>query len=251
MTSDRPILAVVGNGMVGLRFVEEAIKLGLGDTHRLVVFGDEPRPAYDRVHLSAFFEDDDDDLCLAGGEWYAENGIDLRLGVRVTALDPASRVLYGDDGGVLPYERCVLATGSSPFVPPIPGTDAAGVFVYRTIEDLQAMRAWATAGCTTAAVVGGGLLGLEAANAMRQLGLHTTVVELAPRLMAVQLDDGGGAALRTQGRGAGDRGPHRPGGRRGADEPGRSGHRPRLRGRRGRPSTPTWSCSRRASARAT
>jgi nitrite reductase (NADH) large subunit len=198
VTSDRPILAVVGNGMVGLRFVEEALAHGVGDTHRIVVYGEERYAAYDRVHLSSFFDEDGGDLELAPAAWYAAQGVELRLGVRITSLDAPSRVLYDDAGGVLPYDACVLATGSTPFVPPVAGTDAAGVFVYRTIDDLTAMRAWATAGCARAAVVGGGLLGLEAANAMRQLGLHTTVVELAPRLMAVQLDDGGGAALRSK-----------------------------------------------------
>ena len=187
---DPPILAVIGNGMVGLRFLEQAVELGLAERFRIVAFGDEAQPAYDRVHLSAFFDDDGGDLGLADEGWYAANGIELRLGARITSLDTAARTIVDDRGEVLRYEHCVLATGSYPFVPPIPGTDAAGVFVYRTIDDLEAMRAWATAGCSTAAVIGGGLLGLEAANAMRQLGLHTTVVELAPRLMAVQLDDG-------------------------------------------------------------
>jgi nitrite reductase (NADH) large subunit len=197
MSSPAPVLAVVGNGMVGLRFVEEAIAQGLHERFRLVVFGAEPCPAYDGVHLSSWF-DDDGDLTLADEAWYAAKGIELRLGTSVAELDPVRRRLLDEHGEVLEYEHCVLATGSAPFVPPIPGTDAAGVFVYRTIEDLQAMRAWATGGCATAAVVGGGLLGLEAANAMRRLGLRTTVVELAPRLMAVQLDDGAGAALQRK-----------------------------------------------------
>jgi nitrite reductase (NADH) large subunit len=197
MTTPRPVIAVIGNGMVGLRFLEEAITLGLGDQFRIVVFGEEPRPAYDRVHLSSFFDEDATDLELAGLSWYEANDIELRLNAQAVAIDPAARTITDDQGGTLVYERCILATGSYPFVPPIPGTDAAGVFVYRTIEDLQAMQAWAT-GCRTAAVVGGGLLGLEAANALLQLGLETTVVEFAPRLMAVQLDVGGGEALRRK-----------------------------------------------------
>jgi len=196
--AERPILAVIGNGMVGLRFLEQAVGQGLAERYRIVAFGDEPQPAYDRVHLSAFFDDDGGDLGLADECWYAANGIELRLGCRIAALDTTARTVVDDRGEVLEYEHCILATGSYPFVPPIPGTDAAGAFVYRTIDDLEAMRAWATAGCSTAAVIGGGLLGLEAANAMRQLGLHTTVVELAPRLMAVQLDDGAGAVLRRK-----------------------------------------------------
>ena len=198
VTTPRPILAVVGNGMVGLRFIEEALAHGLADRYEIVVFGDEPRPAYDRVHLSSYFDDTAEDLCLADPRWYEANGVELRLGSRVALLDPATRTLVDDRGATLVYDECVLATGSFPFVPPVPGIDAAGVFVYRTIDDLDAMRSWATAGCSTAAVVGGGLLGLEAANALRRLGLQTTIVELAPRLMAVQLDDGAGATLRRK-----------------------------------------------------
>ncbi|MDQ2650316.1 MAG: nitrite reductase large subunit NirB [Actinomycetota bacterium] len=197
MTSERPTLVVIGNGMVGFRFLEEAVDQRLAERFRIVVFGDEPRPAYDRVHLSSFFDDDAPELELAGPTWYEAHGIELRLGARITALDPGAKTVTDDTGAVLRYERCVLATGSYPFVPPVSGVDAAGVFVYRTIDDLEAMRAWSI-GCTTAAVVGGGLLGLEAANAMRQLGLRTTVVELAPRLMAVQLDEGGGESLRRK-----------------------------------------------------
>jgi nitrite reductase (NADH) large subunit len=193
-----PVLAVVGNGMVGLRFLEEAVARDLHDRFQVVVFGDERQPAYDRVHLSSAFDDGPDGLLLADPEWYEEHGIDLRLGQRVVRLDPHHRFLEDEDGRVLRYDECVLATGSSAFVPPMPGADAAGAFAYRTLDDLAALRAWATAGCERAVVVGGGLLGLEAANALRTLGVATTIVELAPRLMAVQLDDGGGALLRRK-----------------------------------------------------
>jgi nitrite reductase (NADH) large subunit len=196
MPTERPVLAVVGNGMVGLRFLEEAVAHDLHRSHRIVVFGAEPRAAYDRVHLSTWFDGHDLDLVEAG--WYEEHDVELRTSTQVVELDPAGRCLRDDRGGALVYDRCVLATGSTPFVPPLAGIDAAGVFVYRTIDDLQAMRAWAQAGCSGAAVVGGGLLGLEAADAMRRLGLRTTVVELAPHLMAVQLDEGGGAMLRRK-----------------------------------------------------
>ena len=110
-----------------------------------------------------------------------------------------------DRGATIAYDDCVLATGSLPVRAARAGTDAAGVFVYRTLDDLDAMRSWATPAAAPAAVVGGGLLGLEAANALRQLGLETTVVELAPRLMAVQLDDGGGAPCAATSRGSGSR----------------------------------------------
>jgi nitrite reductase (NADH) large subunit len=191
-------LLVIGNGMVGHRFVEAAVERGLHRSHRLVVVGEEHRPAYDRVHLSSFFDGStSEDLTLGAPGWYAEHGIELVLGDPVVALDTGARTATTADGRELAYSTCVLATGSAPFVPPVPGSDARGSFVYRTLDDLVAIREWA-ARCTTGAVVGGGLLGLEAANALRLLGLETTVVEFAPRLMAVQLDDGGARLLRRK-----------------------------------------------------
>jgi len=196
MEAPSPNILVIGNGMVGHRFVEAAVERGLADTHRLVVVGEERRRAYDRVHLSSLFDGNDaDDLALGDGTVYDHDGVELVLGDRVVDLDPVGRTARTEAGRIITYDACVLATGSYPFVPPIDGIDASGSFVYRTIDDLDAIRAWASA-CTTGVVVGGGLLGLEAANALRLLGLETTVVEFAPRLMAVQLDDGGGRALR-------------------------------------------------------
>ncbi len=194
----RPVLAVVGNGMVGHRFVEALVARDLQLQHRLVVFGAEPRPAYDRVHLSSLFDgmDASDLSMLAEPGWYERNGIELRCAEQVERLDPSRRTLLTASGFELEYDRCVLATGSRPFVPPVPGADAAGCFVYRTVEDVAAIGAWASAGAARGVVVGGGLLGLEAANALRNLGLATTVVEFAPHLMAVQLDPGGGRMLR-------------------------------------------------------
>jgi nitrite reductase (NADH) large subunit len=192
----RSVLAVVGNGMVGHRFVEHAVERGLHERFRIVVLGEEWRPAYDRVHLSTYFDgQSESDLRLAEPDWYAAHAIELRTGEPVRALDVTTRTLM-TDRATIAYDACVLATGSSPFVPPIPGAGAAGAFVYRTLDDLEAIRAWATAGAERGVVVGGGLLGLEAANALRLLGLPATVVELAPRLMAMQLDDGGGHVLR-------------------------------------------------------
>ncbi|MGQ0830763.1 MAG: nitrite reductase large subunit NirB [Microthrixaceae bacterium] len=190
-----PTIVVVGHGMVGHRFLEAAVERGVHRTHRIVVLSEERRAAYDRVHLSSFFDGAGaDDLALASDDWFVEHGIELALG------EPAQQLLVDDRVVVtasrrIDYDVCVLASGSSAFVPPIDGHDAAGCFVYRTLDDLEAIRAWST-GATAGVVVGGGLLGLEAANAVRLLGLHTTVVEMAPRLMAVQLDDGGGRALR-------------------------------------------------------
>jgi nitrite reductase (NADH) large subunit len=186
-------LVVVGNGMVGHRFVAAAVERGLSG---ITVLGEERRAAYDRVHLSSVFDGTaPEELALAEPDWYGENGVELVLGDRAVALDPDGGTVTTAAGRTLGYDHCVLATGSYPFVPPIRGTDAAGCFVYRTLDDLDAIRAWAT-GCRTGVVVGGGLLGLEAANALRLLGLQTSVVEFAPRLMAVQLDEGGGRALR-------------------------------------------------------
>src|SRR4051794_6471030 len=187
---------VVGNGMVGHRFVEAAVERGLLATHRLVVVGEEPRRAYDRLHLSSLFDGAGaDDLLLGDGRVYETDGVELITGDPVVALDSSARRATTGAGKVIEYDACVLATGSFPFVPPIPGSDAAGSFVYRTVEDLDAIRDRA-ARARRGVVVGGGLLGLEAANALRLLGLDTTVVEFAPRLMAVQLDDGGARALR-------------------------------------------------------
>ncbi len=192
----RPTIVVVGHGMVGHRFLEEAVARGLHESHRIVVLAEEPRAAYDRVHLSSFFDGASaEDLTLAPADWFVEHGIELALGEPAVELLVSDRTVVTATGRRVPFAVCVLACGSSAFVPPIDGHDAAGCFVYRTLDDLEAIRAWTT-GATAGVVVGGGLLGLEAANAVRLLGLHTTVVEMAPRLMAVQLDDGGGAALR-------------------------------------------------------
>ncbi|MGV9807935.1 nitrite reductase large subunit NirB [Micromonospora chersina] len=184
-------LVVVGSGMVGQRFVEA---LRARDTERrwqVTVLGEERRPAYDRVRLSAFFDGvSAEELNLHT----PDDGVELRLGEPALALDRARRVVT-TAAGEHPYDALVLATGSSAFVPPIGGVDLPGVFVYRTLDDLTAIRAHAE-GRRTGAVIGGGLLGLEAANALRLLGLSTSVVEFAPRLMPVQVDEAGGAMLR-------------------------------------------------------
>jgi len=194
--STRAGILVVGNGMVGHRFVEAAVALGIERSHGIVVVGEEQRRAYDRVHLSAVFDGTtEDELTLGAPDLYATDGVALVLSDPVVTLRTPDRTAVTAGGRIIDYELCVLATGSAPFVPPIPGADAAGAFVYRTLDDLAAIKAWA-AQCRRGVVVGGGLLGLEAANALLLLGLETTVVEFAPRLMAVQLDDGGGLALR-------------------------------------------------------
>ncbi|MCS3461830.1 nitrite reductase (NADH) large subunit [Aeromonas sp. BIGb0445] len=196
-------LLVVGNGMVGHHFIEQLVAADGLARFTVTVLGAEPDPAYDRVHLSEVFGGKAPDaLRLADPAWYAEQGVSLRLGAKVESLDRAARQLCLESGERLDYDRLVLATGSVPFVPPIPGHERAGCFVYRTLGDLDEIRD-ACAAARTGVVIGGGLLGLEAANALRLLGLKTRVVEFAPRLMPVQLDESGGALLREKIQGLG------------------------------------------------
>jgi nitrite reductase (NADH) large subunit len=184
----RPRVVVVGNGMVSHRFCERLLEFDRERSYEIVVAGEEPRPAYDRVHLTKYFsERSADALRLGPGGWYEDNGIELRVGVRVTGIDRAQRLVQTDDGGEILYDVLVLATGSAPFVPPVPGIQKRGVFVYRTIEDLEAILVH-SASARRAAVIGGGLLGLEAARAVLDAGLETHVIEVAPRLMPRQLD---------------------------------------------------------------
>jgi nitrite reductase (NADH) large subunit len=191
----RDRLVVIGNGMVGHRFVESFLEHAGAERFQVVVLGEEPRPAYDRVHLSDLFSGRTPaDLALGSAEDYAAHGVELRVGMRVKAIDRDACCVITCDGERLPYDALVLATGSSPFVPPVPGTEKRGVFVYRTIEDVEAIRA-AAAAARIGIVIGGGLLGLEAAKALRDLGLETHVVEAAARLMPRQLDVAGSAAL--------------------------------------------------------
>ncbi|MGW5280054.1 nitrite reductase large subunit NirB [Streptomyces collinus] len=191
-----PTIVLVGHGMVGQRFLEALAERGLTATHRVVVLCEEPRPAYDRVQLTSYFSGrTPEDLSLADAGFLADHGIELHLGDPAEHVDRAARTVTARSGLVIDYDVLVLATGSYPFVPPVPNRDATGCFVYRTIEDLLAIEEYAGAGATTGAVVGGGLLGLEAAGALKGLGLATHIVEFAPRLMPVQVDDGGGAAL--------------------------------------------------------
>ncbi|MFI8197837.1 nitrite reductase large subunit NirB [Streptomyces sp. NPDC085942] len=193
-----PTIVVVGHGMVGQRFLEALAERGLSPASggpRVVVLCEEPRPAYDRVRLTSYFDGrSPDDLSLVEPDFPGRHGFELYVGDPATGVDRAGRTVTARSGAVFPYDTLVLATGSYPFVPPVPGKDARGCFVYRTIEDLLAIEEYAE-GAATGAVVGGGLLGLEAAGALKGLGLATHVVEFAPRLMPVQVDGGGGAAL--------------------------------------------------------
>ena len=189
-------LVVIGNGMVGQRLLE-LLPAPRADLE-ITVLCEEPRTAYDRVHLTAYLSGKSaEDLALAPPDFFERRGIELLLAARAVAIDRERHVVQTSTGRSISYDRIVLATGSYPFVPPIPGKERSGCFVYRTLEDLDAIRA-AGAGAARGVVIGGGLLGLEAAKALQDLGLETHVVEFAPRLMAVQIDDMGGRMLRAR-----------------------------------------------------
>lgn len=191
-------LIVIGNGMVGHKFLELMIAKKATQQWNLITFCEEPRVAYDRVNLSGYFSGKTAaDLALVEPGLYQENGIQIHIGDRIVAIDRANKTVSSSNGLTVEYDKIVLATGSYPFVPPIKGNNATGTFVYRTIDDLEAMSAYAKS-CQVGVVVGGGLLGLECANALQNMGLKTHVIEFAPRLMPVQIDDAGGAILRNK-----------------------------------------------------
>jgi len=187
-------IIVIGHGMVGHKFVES---MAAATPHlHITVLGEEPRPAYDRVHLSEFFAGKTaEDLSLVAPGFFDRPNLELQLNAKVIGIDRATHTVTLASGEQLAYDKLVLATGSSPFVPPVPGRERRDCFVYRTIEDLEAMRECG-ARSRSGVVVGGGLLGLECAKALRDLGLEAHVVEFAPRLMAVQVDDPGARVLR-------------------------------------------------------
>ncbi|MEP7054559.1 MAG: nitrite reductase large subunit NirB [Actinomycetota bacterium] len=194
----QPTLVIVGNGPVGHRLIEALADRGATADWRIVVFGEEPRPAYDRVGLSSFFGGRSaDDLSLVAPGFYEQHEVDLRLSEPATSIDRVNKTVTGKSRVVVAYDHLVLATGSRPFVPPIGGSRSTGSFVYRTIEDLQEILGYAD-NVEVGAVVGGGLLGLEAARALKALGLETHVIDVAPRLMALQVDPNGGRSLRRR-----------------------------------------------------
>ncbi|GAA2441205.1 nitrite reductase large subunit NirB [Streptomyces macrosporus] len=192
----RPTIVLVGHGMVGQRFLEELANRKVTERARVVVLCEEPRPAYDRVHLSSYFSGTSpEELSLVDEGFLERHGIELHVGDPAVSIDRETRTVTSRAGLEIGYDTLVLATGSYPFVPPVPGRDSTGCFVYRTVEDLLAIEAYARHS-RVGTVVGGGLLGLEAAGALDGLGLETHVVEFNPRLMSLQVDEGGGAALR-------------------------------------------------------
>jgi nitrite reductase (NADH) large subunit len=196
-SSAKPVVVVAGNGMVGHKFCEKLISKT--SAFQIVIFGEEPRPAYDRVHLSEYFNGKSaSDLSLPMTDWFGEHDIELHLGDPIQEINRTARTVHSLKGISQPYDFLVLATGSSAFVPDIPGVEKDGVFVYRTIEDLDQIRSWAP-GAKTGAVLGGGLLGLEAAKALLDLGIPDThVIEFAPRLMPRQVDSAGSQMLESE-----------------------------------------------------
>src|SRR5687768_673223 len=188
-------VVVIGNGMVGHRFCEKLVEFDVAGEYRIVTFCEEPRAAYDRVGLTSFFAHRDaQKLMLARMDWYREHDVELHLGDRAATIDRKTRLVRSDKGVEIHYDALVLATGSIPFVPPVPGIQRTGVFVYRTIEDLEHIIEYAQT-AKRCAVIGGGLLGLEAAKAAFDLNLETHVVEFAPRLMPRQIDEAGSRVL--------------------------------------------------------
>lgn len=197
-TVGRHRVVIVGNGMVGYKVCERLTDSEAKQNVHVTALGEESLPAYDRVHLSEYFSGKTaNDLLLEPKNWYEERGIDLRLNSRALRIDRESRVVTTEAGDEFPYDSLILATGAAPFVPPVPGLEKRGVFVYRTVADLEAITAYAKK-AQSAAVIGGGLLGLEAAKAAKDLGLRTHVLEQSPRLMPRQLDDAGSALLKKE-----------------------------------------------------
>lgn len=196
MTTAQPRIVVVGNGMVGHHFVEQMVE-ALPQAHIRVLSG-EPRLAYDRVHLSEYFTGKTAaELALTDEARYQSLGVEFHVNAKVVDINKSDKTVTTESGATYSWDKLVLATGSFPFVPPIPGHDQEHCLVYRTIEDLEAIQHSASQS-KVGVVVGGGLLGLEAANALKQAGLETHVVEFAPQLMGVQLDEGGGALLKRK-----------------------------------------------------
>jgi nitrite reductase (NADH) large subunit len=199
----RARLVVVGNGMAGARFVEEVLERGGGEQFRITVFGDEPHGNYNRIMLSPVLagEEHEDDIVLNSHDWYADNGVFLKAGVRADRIDTAAKLVFAGDGTATPYDHLVLATGSYSFIPPMKGvrTDDGellpGVYGFRTIDETRAMLD-AVGRCRKAVVMGGGLLGLEAARALQGHGLHVELVHAMPYLMNMQLDPEAGAILK-------------------------------------------------------
>ena len=194
--TDKPRLVVVGNGMAGMRTVEELLALA-PDLYDITVFGAEPHGNYNRILLSPVLagEKTVDEIMLHPREWYARHGITLLAGDPVVAIDRARRLVRSQSGKEVRYDRLLLATGSRPFVVPVPGHQLDGVIAFRDIQDVETMLAAARAH-RHAVVIGGGLLGLEAANGLLRQGMDVTVLHLGDALMDRQLDANAAALLK-------------------------------------------------------
>ncbi|MDC5821697.1 nitrite reductase large subunit NirB [Vibrio europaeus] len=191
-------LVVIGNGMVGHRYIEDLVEKADASLYDVTVFCEEPRVAYDRVHLSSYFSHHTaDELSLVKEGFYDKHGVNMLIGERAINVNREKRIVHSSTGREIQYDKLIMATGSFPFVPPIQGRESKDCFVYRTIEDLKAIEACAKKS-KIGVVIGGGLLGLEAAGALKALGVETHVVEFAPKLMAEQLDQAGGNQLRQK-----------------------------------------------------
>ncbi|MFF2016537.1 nitrite reductase large subunit NirB [Paenibacillus sp. NPDC058177] len=197
MTASREKLVLVGNGMAGIGTVEQILKLG--GAYEITVIGSEPHPNYNRIMLSYVLEGSKttEDIILNNWNWYEDNGITLHTGTTATRIDTASRQIYTDSGLVIPYDKAIIATGSNSFILPVPGSDKEGVVGFRDIADCEAMLE-AAQQYNKAAVIGGGLLGLEAAKGLVNLGMDVTVVHLMEDLMERQLDRSASSMLQAE-----------------------------------------------------
>lgn len=191
-------VVVIGNGMVGHQFIEYLLASDNADDYEITTFSEEPRLAYDRVHLSTYFSGSTAaDLALTEQEYYRSKGVNFILDDKVVDINKSEKLINTQSGRSKSYDKLVFATGSYPFVPPVPGSDQEHCHVYRTIEDLEKIKVSGPQS-KVGVVLGGGLLGLEAAYAIKGMGLETHVVEFAPQLMPVQLDVGGSTLLRDK-----------------------------------------------------
>src|SRR6266536_1473386 len=190
-------LVVVGNGMAGVACVEQILRHS--PKFQITIFGDETHVNYNRILLSSVLagEKASDDIVLNGLDWYQQNGIDLRLGVRIVGVDSQAKTVTGDDGSVTSFDKLLLATGSVPLIPSIEEVKKDGVFVFRNLDDTRALLERCRPG-TKAVVIGGGLLGLEAARGLQVQGCEVTVVHLMDTLMERQVDFAGGGYLKTK-----------------------------------------------------
>ena len=198
VTDPREHLVVIGNGMAGMRTVEELLKLEQASRFRITIFGAEPRVNYNRIMLSPVLAGEKafDDIVINGQDWYDDNGITLVSGDPVARIDRETRTVVAKSGRIEAYDRLLIATGSDPFIIPVPGKDLDGVVTFRDLDDVDKMLAAAEAGKAqgggNAVVIGGGLLGLEAAHGLSLRGMAVTVIHLMPTLMERQLDEAAG-----------------------------------------------------------